>query len=233
MSQNMMEPTEHEAETEDEVAQIDELILRIPEMDEQLTDLRGAVEGLLAELANYPAGGPWLWDALEPAAQRDLWIELDAFVVWLQNRILRHHADRTRWITPCWYRHPDVVEQLTALMVAHKASYHPKAQTPSHTLVDWFQKCLWPTMDSLKDRLTLKRCQSERKHVEASISGVELVENDSAFAAFVDETVPESETDDDGVDASLSVDPTTGEVIESPHEEELPDPGEGVTGRNG
>lgn len=201
MSEDTMDPGE------EETTEFDELLTRIPEMDHQITDLQGAVKELLAELANYPAGGPWLWEALEPAAQRELWAELEAFVVWLQNRILCHHASRERWIPPCWYKHPDAVEQLTALMVAHKASYHPKAKTPSHTLVDWFQKCLWPTMDTLRERLTLKECQTERRHVEPYMPGERLVANGDAFTAFVDATVP---------------DPETGEIIDPPEPEAEP-----------
>lgn len=205
MSENAMEPDEAEA------AEFDELLTRIPELDRRLANTEETVEGLLAVLAEYPAGGPWLWDALEPGAQRALWVELDTFVAWLQNRILCHHADRTRWITPCWYLHPDVVEQLTALMIAHKASYHPKAKTPSHTLVDWFQKCLWPTMDSIRDRLTLKPCQTQREHVDAYMPGVQLAGGSEDFLAFVEDTVPEAPKEDPGAPA---VNRTTGEVLE-------------------
>ncbi|MGP5220412.1 hypothetical protein [Arthrobacter rhombi] len=224
MSEDAMEPAE------DEAAEFDELLTRIPEMDRRLANTEEAVEGLLAVLANYPAGGPWLWDGLEPDAKRDLWIELDAFVVWLQNRILCHHADRTRWITPCWYLHPDVVEQLTALMVAHKASYHPKAKTPSHMLVDWFQRCLWPTMDSLKDRLTLKPCQTQREHVEAYMKGTNLAGGSEDFLAFVEETVPGSVEEEPEAPAA---DRETGEVIEPPNDEAPADHGEEGQGHRG
>lgn len=42
---------------------------------------------------------------------------------------------------------------LTALMVAHAAAYRKKAAAPSFALVEWHERCLWPTlarMETLK-----------------------------------------------------------------------------------
>lgn len=241
MSEDTTEPTAEEPEPEG--LGIGELLAGIPEMDQHIADLQGAVERILEELANYPAGGPWLWEGLTPQAQRELWIELDAFVTWLQNRILCHHMSKDNWIPACWYKHPDVVEQLTALMVAHKASYHPKTKKPSHALVDWFHKCLWPTMDTLKQRMTLKQCLSKKEHDEPYMLGLNLVAGEQEFVAFVDSLVPEPKTPTQGVDFEASVaiepasgsglppwmvDPSTGEIVEPPPGDEPPEPDAGA-----
>lgn len=217
---------------------------RIGEMDTQVRDhlaeLVGKVEETRKEVStlhdlvtDLPAGGPWLWDVLEPEAQRALWTELDAFVSWLQNRILRHNSSRLNWLPSCWYKHPDAVEQLTALMVAHKASYNPKMTTASHSLVDWFHRCLWPTMEVIKSRGTFKYCIELREHKEVAPAG-HMDPGSADFMAFVEAAVPEAETQNEaGEDAPSSVDPTTGEVIEPPHDEDPPDPGEDGDGRRG
>lgn len=234
MSQSTPEPLEDD----DQYDGLEELLAGIPELIRRLGETEESVAALVEELANYPAGGPWLWEGLEPRAQRELWIELDAFVTWLQNRILSHHASKEGWIAPCWYKHPDAVEQLTALMVAHKASYHPKSKTPSHTLVDWFQRCLWPTMDTLKQRQTFKQCLQKREHEEPYAPGMNLVASDKDFTAFVDATVTEAPAAagpkapgpvPEDLETGLSpwmVEPGTGEIIE-PHASDGPPESEG------
>lgn len=232
MSQSTPEPLEDD----DQYDGLEELLAGIPELIRRMGETEESVAALVEELANYPAGGPWLWEGLEPGAQRALWIELDAFVTWLQNRILSHHASKEGWIAPCWYQHPDAVEQLTALMVAHKASYHPKSKTPSHALVDWFQRCLWPTMDTLKQRQTFKQCLQKREHEEPYAPGMNLVASDKDFTAFVAATVPEApaaagpkaprpfpEAAKTGLPPWM-VDPGTGEIIEPPASDEPPEP---------
>ena len=214
MSENRKEPEPDAPDSE--AGLLEELLATIPVMDHQLTDLQEAVEGLVDELTNYPAGGPWLWDGLSPKAQRELWVELDAFVSWLQNRILSHHMAKEGWIAPCWYRHPDAVEQLTALMVAHKASYHPKSMKPSHSLVDWFHRCLWPTMDTLKLRQTFKECLSKKKHEEPYMLGLNLEVCTAEFTAFVDANVPKK--------PAIKVDEGTGEILDPATDETPPAP---------
>lgn len=182
---------------------LDDLLAQIPELDSRMSTTEDTVAALVAELTDYPAGGPWLWAGLTAEHQRALWTELDEFVSWLQNRILCYSMSKDDWIPPCWYRHPDVVEQLTALMVAHKASYRPKTKKPSHALVDWFLRGLWPTMDILKQRRTLKACLDKGEHQEQYMTGVQLVTASEDFTSFLDETLPEPPG---------GVDPTTGEI---------------------
>ncbi|WP_417235515.1 hypothetical protein [Arthrobacter sp.] len=211
-------PDELEEPDTEDVEGLDELLLRIPEMDGRLAATEETVAALVAELTDHPAGGPWLWDALTPERQRELWVELDGFVSWLQNRILCHHMSKDNWISPCWYRHPDAVEQLTALMVAHKASYHPKAAQATHGLVDWFQRCLWPTMDTLKQRMTFKACLGKGEHEPQYMPGVQLVAASDDFAAFVDESVPAPVRPGKHAPHELAdiADPETGELPTPP-----------------
>jgi len=208
--------------TDEGEAALDELLAAIPGLAHRLSETEDTVAALVEELTDHPAGGPWLWDGLDAEAQRELWVELDAFVSWLQNRILCHHMSKDNWISPCWYRHPDAAEQLTALMVAHKASYHPKAAQATHGLVDWFQRCLWPTMDTLKQRMTFKACLSKGEHEPQYMPGVQLVAASDEFAAFLDETVPApAESGEPGPHELADLaDPETGELPTPP------DPGE-------
>lgn len=214
---------------------VGELIGKVDETQQVVSSLHDLVTDL-------PAGGPWLWAELDPKAQRDLWIELDAFVSWLQNRILSHNTSRQSGIAPCWYKHPDAVEQLTALMVAHKASYNPKTKKASHALVDWFHRALWPTMEVIKARGTFKNCIEKREHKDVEPAG-QFAAGSEEFSAFLDETAPapveaEEPKSAPGAPAESSgqdgegpppwlVDQATGEISEPPEMDEPPEPEEG------
>lgn len=156
----------------------------IPDILERLGNVEELTEYLYTELSNYPAGGPWFWKELSPQQRHDLWVELDEFVTWLQNRILRHWSNPEGWIAPCWYLHPDAVEQLTALMVAHKAAYRTKSQKPSFELTEWFTRGLWPTLETFTRRTTFKNCVAEGEH-RPSAGGKVLTGSSAEFLAFV------------------------------------------------
>lgn len=58
------------------------------------------------------------WDGLDKHAAERLWDELVRWVQWF-----RHRYEILEKVPPCWYRHPRMVEELTALMTAHRAAY--------------------------------------------------------------------------------------------------------------
>lgn len=70
-----------------------------------------------AEPATYV---PYCWRHVSAAEARGLWIRLREWVDWVNGRYFS-----TSWesIRPCWFRHPAVVEELTALWAAWEAAY--------------------------------------------------------------------------------------------------------------
>lgn len=163
----------------------------ISEILDRLANVEEVAGHVYEELSNYPAGGPWLWEGLSLDQRRELWVELGEFVTWLQNRILCHWSNTEGSIAPCWYLHPDAVELLTALMVAHKAAYKAKSKKPSFELTEWFTRALWPTLEALARRSTFKNCLSEREHRPSS-GGIVLDGASTAFRDFVTETTTEA-----------------------------------------
>lgn len=156
----------------------------LPEILVRLGNVETIAADCYDQLANYPAGGPWFWHELNGNQRAELWAELETFVTWLQNRILCHWSNPEGSIAPCWYLHPDAVELLTALMVAHKAAYRHKSKKPSFELTEWFTRGLWPTMDAFARRSTFKNCIGQQEH-QPSTGGVVLEENSAAFSDFV------------------------------------------------
>jgi hypothetical protein len=139
-----------------------------------------SIEGLDARLVNVEtilpdlfdmyelraAGGPYYWEALPHDQAVKLWDELGKFVTWLDSRYLTNLADPSYRLPGCWYRHPLAVEELTALMVAHRAAYDTRSAKASSALVDWHQRALWPTLDSLKLHAGLAGCRDRSEHRE-------------------------------------------------------------------
>ncbi len=154
---------------------------RFAELSAVVDELTKAVDWTVEQLSEHPAGGPWFWEALDAASAKDLWKEVGEFVLWLNSRILGHiSAGDVQPLPGCWFRHPDVVEQLTALMVAHKAAYHPLNKKASFELVNFFDRALWPTMRAVKNNGTLSGCMGG-SHREKS---VEPYSHDAAFNSF-------------------------------------------------
>ena len=55
------------------------------------------------------------------------WCEVEVSTCWLDGRYLTNLADPSYRPPTCWYRHPIAAEELTALMVAHRAAYDTRS----------------------------------------------------------------------------------------------------------
>lgn len=125
------------------------------EMEQLLGELEVLVERVSAIedfLSDLPAGGPWCWRQLDRDQTRELAEELRDWVDWL---IARYRLSN---IPPCWFRHGNYVEELTALFVAWKAAYNPKVHLPNDNLVAWHDRWFRPCME----RLTAPACMGGR-----------------------------------------------------------------------
>lgn len=65
------------------------------------------------------AGQAWCWRTAGPRTRETLWTELTDWV----DHWLRHRYPLAKKIPPCWGRHPEVVEELTALWLAWQSAY--------------------------------------------------------------------------------------------------------------
>lgn len=121
-----------------------------PTLDERVGNLEEAVADI-AELLRLAPGGPWVWHKLDPQARHKLATDLVEWVRWLSDRYLANlSAETVQALPPRWFANPVVVELLTALYVAYISVYTPRQRVPSFGLVEWHERCLWPTLDRLK-----------------------------------------------------------------------------------
>ncbi|GAA4685429.1 hypothetical protein [Gordonia humi] len=92
------------------------------------------------------------WDSLDRVAAARLWDELVRWVDWL-----RYRYEIIEKIPPCWYRHPRLVEELTALMTAHRAAYtqiHAEGKTGRPywpDMASWHTQYLRPFLAIVRD----------------------------------------------------------------------------------
>jgi hypothetical protein len=87
--------------------------------EEQLSRLAMDVEHLHEQASSSSA--PWTWRNLTGRAAEQQWLELADWVAWLRGRY-----PLARRVPLCWWRHPELVEELTALWLAWKDAYATK-----------------------------------------------------------------------------------------------------------
>ncbi|WP_331756603.1 hypothetical protein [Streptomyces sp. NBC_01568] len=91
----------------------------------------------------------WVWAAMEPRERRIRMRELGGWVDWLRRTFELHNT-----VTHCWYRHPAVVEHLTALYAGWMRTYAGE-EAPGRELAeaDWIN-----TLHAFAPRLQLAAC---------------------------------------------------------------------------
>ena len=78
-------------------------------------------DGFLPRKLVQPVGAPrpHLWCAHTPEAQAQALDELESWIEWLVDRYRLDH----RTIPPCWSRHSELIEELSALRQAWQTAY--------------------------------------------------------------------------------------------------------------
>ncbi|MEW1723852.1 hypothetical protein [Streptomyces sp. NPDC093109] len=91
----------------------------------------------------------WVWEAMDPPERRQRLRELAQWVDWLRRTFELHNQ-----IPSCWYRHPPVVEHLTALYTGWVRTYAGE-EAPGRELAeaDWIN-----TLHAFTPRLQLAAC---------------------------------------------------------------------------
>ena len=102
-------------------------------------------------------GGPLHWETMTPQRRALVMEQLSVFLDFLDRVYLRHMVEFS-FFKPCWWQHPEVVWQLTALWAAFGVAYSRKAR-PSNAQADWHERYLWPMLERMR-RSSMKDCNS-------------------------------------------------------------------------
>lgn len=154
--------------------------------------IQWAVEQIRDPDFRVPKPVAWSWRHAAGKERRWLWEQVRSYVDWINARYFSH-SNLGYQIPPCWYRHPDAVEQLTALWAAWHDAYHDHRK-PSEHAASFHERMFWPVMERLKDEdQWLKTCRNARGHEEKP--PVEK-RTDDGFEAFVSEEVEQASTEE-------------------------------------
>ncbi len=134
--------------------QVEELPAPPPAGAPTLADLNGRLDELTTQLADVaalaerattggsPATGPvWDWTRLDAETASNAWNQL---AWWVPNVLLARNplllADGDRWAS-CWYAHPDVVDELSALYGVWWEAFYAKDASAAR-VAEWRDRWL-------------------------------------------------------------------------------------------
>src|SRR3954469_7691468 len=131
------------------------LVLDVAELQEQQADISGAIADLRAQLEDLAADSAagkqriWCWPDLDAEAAAVAWTVLTE---WLRDVLVVRYPDAERVLYPCWYRHPDVLDSVTALYATWLAAY----RDPKATVVlaaTWLERWLPAALRQIREAL--------------------------------------------------------------------------------
>ena len=161
--------------------------------EEQIYRLSMVVEELQEDSAS--GGGssaPWNWRTLRGHAAEAQWRELADWVGWLRGRY-----PLAQQVPVCWWRHPELVEELTALWLAWKDAYvakHAHFTAPA----DWHARWLPEFLRRVGAGGWNVACEGDHKDRVASLYDDRRVDDEQAFNAHVRAARPERTEDEPG-----------------------------------
>ena len=144
--------------------------------DEQICQLSSIVEQLQDD-SGGPLGstGPYVWHTLAPADAEKLWSALADWVGWLRGRY-----PLARQVPLCWWRHPELVEELTALWLAWREAYTEKG-APLTAAADWHGRWLPEVLRRVGAGGWNIACEGEHKERIKSLYDDRRVDDELAF----------------------------------------------------
>lgn len=158
----------------------------------------------------------WTWSALGPLGAETLWQRLERWVGWLRGRY-----PLAEQLPGCWWRHPELVEELTALHVAWRAAYSDPAASMTAP-IEWHQHYL-PTFLA-RVRGWGVHCTDSHRDRPVALYSAAGTDDPAAFEQYVADDVQQRRDYAGGGDGALSPSPiSTGTGREEqPHMETLP-----------
>jgi hypothetical protein len=155
-----------------EVRRLTDLLSTPPAADEPEATPKQAA----GEAQDKPA--PWCWRDLPPHQAAALWRELADWLAWLHTRY-----PLAETIPGCWWRHPELVEELTAAHAAWKAAYTSPGASP-YGPGEWHDRWLPGLEQRLTTRWKTGRCTDHHQDRSPTAYGTPI-DNSDAFSAHV------------------------------------------------
>ena len=155
---------------------------KLAEATAELDTLRNEVGKLRSEL--HDAAGPAGEPAERPETQPTVWWPdlpagrpraeaLQSLGRWVDEVLRARHPEAYNALGTCWFLHPDILDELTALQAAWFAAYRDKA-SPGTAAIEWHDRWLPRAMARCRAAIKARGCKG--RHEKES----------QATAAFLD-----------------------------------------------
>lgn len=153
-------------------AQLTELGARIADLEQAVTALAGPGDAAATTRA-------WWWPDLNRLDATAAWGHLGA---WVRDALLERHPAHELTLRPCWRRHPDVVDELTALRVVWLDAYdNPQ---PTATAAAEYLRRVPVTMERINSQLGGCRAGRDASHQDRTRSAYQHWDGDQV-AKFI------------------------------------------------
>src|SRR4051812_14313636 len=149
--------------------------------DEQLEQLEATIEELLAD-RDTPPGGPQrpvVWAQLTPAEAMRTWRALAGWVGWLRGRY-----PLATQVPLCWWRHPELVEELTSVWLAWRDAYVEKG-APLTGGADWHARVLPEFLRRIRAGGWNIPCEADHRPRVTSLYDARAVDDSDAFDQLI------------------------------------------------
>ena len=143
------------AQLQSDVEQLVALRGRVRDLSAVTANLGVKVDALaaaVADVAHAPqrgAGPVWCWPDLDADAAQQAWTTL---TTWMREYLLDRYPLARRAVYPCWYRHPEAVDALSALFATWQTAYHD-ASADSDRAASWLERWLPAALRQLNEAL--------------------------------------------------------------------------------
>jgi hypothetical protein len=128
----------------------------LAELREQVAEVSGMVAGLLEEHAETQGKRALWWPDLEAGEERTT--ALRQLGAWVEDVLRGHYPELYKdSLGSCWYRHPNVLNELTALWVAWYGVYRDEGAS-STAAIEWHDRWLPGAMARCKTTMKAMAC---------------------------------------------------------------------------
>lgn len=131
----------------------------LDELASVATDTTADLLSRLSELDDATGSGraptAWCWRDIGANAEEQLWHELGAWVGWIRARY-----PLARKVPECWDKHPEIVEELTALWLAWQYAYEER-DAPLTAAADWHDRWLPGVLHRLEHGVMAVDCTND------------------------------------------------------------------------
>jgi hypothetical protein len=161
----------------------------------EIDDLRRETHelaGIVGELASRRETVPALWwPDLPPGPARAEAVQ--GLGVWVDEVLRGRHPEAYSELGTCWFQHPDILDELTALQAAWFAAYRDPAAPPT-AAIEWHDRWLPGTMARCKAAIRVRGCKGRHeKQPDSTVGFLDRLEFKNFAKCSPEQVIPAAE----------------------------------------